>query len=212
MHRLVEIALCTIGVGALLWRAAAASGVELEPGGSPGRAALAICQQADLVPAAERASVLAVGLKRAEDAVNADPRDPAAHFAVFCNLGKSLLKRSGWRLFAALGDLSRARKEIDIALSLAPDYAGALAAKGTMLVELPRLLGGDADEGLRLLRRAVALSPEDAKLRLALAHVLDAAGQRDEALLHASVALVILERAGPADQLADARTLVASVR
>jgi tetratricopeptide (TPR) repeat protein len=211
-HALVELAIRSIGVGVLLVHAAAASGDAVEYGRPAGREAVAICQKADRVPDSERASVLDVGLKRAEDAVNEDPRDAAAHFAVFCNLGKTLKTRGGWRLFAALGDLRHARKELEVALTLAPDYPGALAAKGTMLVELPRLLGGNVDEGVRLLRRAVTLSPDDATLHLALAHVLDAEGQRDEALLQASVALNILERAGPADELADARTFVASVR
>jgi tetratricopeptide (TPR) repeat protein len=208
----VETAIRGVSVGALLLCAAAAHGGEAEPGNPAGREALAICQEADLVPADERAAVLAVGLKRAEDAVNADPLDAAAHFAIFCNLGKGLMNRSGWRLFAALGDLTRARKALDVALTLVPDYAGAVAAKGAMLVELPRLFGGDPQEGLRLLRRAVTLIPDDAKLRLTLARVLDADGQRDEARLHAEIALAILERAGPAHELASARTFVASVQ
>jgi len=47
-----------------------------------------------------------------------------------------------------------------------------------MLVELPRLLGGDAQEGERLLRRAVALDPDDTRMRLMLANVAQAAGER----------------------------------
>ena len=77
---------------------------------------------------------------------------------MFCNLGKRLeMKRRDEGLFATLGELGRVRKEIDTALALAPDYPAALAAKGEMLVELPRLFGGDLQEGERLLRRAVAL-------------------------------------------------------
>jgi len=208
----IETAIRAIGVVALLFWAAAARGDAAAPGNPAGREALTICQEADLVPAGERAAVLSAGLRRAEDAVRADPLDAAAHFAVFCNLGKTLLKRSRWALFAVLGDLRRARAALDVALTLEPDYAGALAAKGTMLVELPRLFGGDPDEGMRLLRRAVTVSPDDAKLHLALAQVLADDGQREDARRHASVALVILERAGPAHELASARTLVASVR
>jgi len=109
--------------------------------------------------------------------MRANPRDAVAHFAVFCNLGKRLdMERHGGGLFATLGDLHRVQREIEIALALAPDYPAALAAKGEMLVELPRLLGGDPREGERL--RAVALDPDDPRVRLMLANVAQAAGER----------------------------------
>jgi tetratricopeptide (TPR) repeat protein len=214
MHRraAVGMAIRSAGVVALVFWAAAARGGQPPLGSPMAREALAICQRADDEPAAQRAAVLALGLTRAEEAVTADPQDAAAHFAVFCNLGKGLQIRSGWRLFGALGDLRRARKEIDVALALAPDYPGALAAKGSMLVQLPRLLGGDRAEGVRLLQSAVALQPDDPTIRLTLASILQSVGQRDAARLHASIALGILERAGPADELDSARTFVASVQ
>ena len=123
--------------------------------------------------------MLARGLARAEEAVRADARDAVAHFAVFCNLGKRLeMERNGGRLFATLGDLRRVQREIDLTLTLAPDYPAALAAKGEMLVELPRLFGGDPREGERLLRRAVSLDPDDQRMRLMLANVAQATGER----------------------------------
>src|SRR5262249_7289823 len=74
-----------------------------------------------------------------------------------------------------------------------------------MLVELPRFFGGDPREGERLLRRAVALDPDDPQMRLMLASVLRVAGQREQALPHASIARGVL-----GDLRAIARTLVVS--
>jgi hypothetical protein len=127
----------------LVLSAVVARGGQPEPVGPATTEAVALCHEADRVSVAERSPVLARGLARAEEAVRADPQDAVAHFAVFCNLGKRLeLERHGAGLFATLGDLRRVQREIDIALALAPDYAAALAAKGEMLVELPRLFGG----------------------------------------------------------------------
>lgn len=201
-----------MGVVALLVWAAAAGGVELESASPAAREALALCEAADRVPAGERAAQLANGLARAEAAVQADPRDAAAHLALFCNLGKRLRTRSGWALLTAFSDLSRARKAVDAALALAPDYPGALAGKGQMLAELPRWLGGDRPEAVRLLRRAIAIEPDDARMRLLLAGALQAVGQRDEARAHALAALSTLERDGSDDDRETARTLIASLQ
>ncbi|MFN8641772.1 MAG: tetratricopeptide repeat protein [Candidatus Binatia bacterium] len=201
-----------IGAGALVLWTATAGGRELASASSTAREALAICAAADAVPADERAAQLATGLARAEAAVQADPGDAAAHLAVFCNLGKRLRTRTGWALLTAFSDLRRARNAIDAALALVPDYPGALAGKGQMLAELPGWLGGDRQEAVRLLRRAVAIEPDDARMRLMLASALQAVGQRDEARAHALAALGSLERDGSEDDRETARTLVASLQ
>jgi len=213
MHSRAPVGMAIHGTGVvalLLWTAAARGG-EPEMGGQMAREAIAICQEADLLPASDRAATWAAGLARAEEAVRADPQDAAAHFAIFCNLGKGLKSSSAWKLFSVIVDLRRARTELDVALTLAPNYPAALAAKGAMLVQLPRLFGGDPPEGVRLLESAVALRPEDPTLRLELAKVLETSGQRDAAHEQASIAVGLLERAGPANELAGARTFVASV-
>ena len=173
---------------ALLLCADAARGREPQPQDSASRDAITLCQAADVAPVSERAVLLASGLARAEEAVKAVPHDAVAHFAVFCNLGKRLqMKSRGWGLLTSLGDLRRARQELDVALALEPDYAAALAAKGQMLTELPRFLGGDRREGEDLLRRAVALQPDDPTMRTMLADVLHTSGERGDASARTAV-------------------------
>jgi hypothetical protein len=138
--------------------------------------ALALCEAADAVPARDRAAILSRGLERAEEAVRANSRDAAAHFAVFCNLGKTAdLRRGALGFVGILRDLARVRREIDDTLTLAPNYPAALAAKGEMLRELPLFLGGDPDEGQRLLHRAATLDPENPRIRSMLADGFDPA-------------------------------------
>jgi hypothetical protein len=147
--------------------------------------AIALCDRADELSSEERIAVLERGVERAEQAVREAPNDAVAHFAVFCNLGKRLQEDRS-RAFAALGEISRMRREIDIALTLAPDYSAALAAKGEMLIELPRLLGGDPREGQRLLRRAVQIDPSDRRARDMLTEAVKASGDSDESLIDAA--------------------------
>ena len=135
-------------------------------GSRSAREALALCASADGAPPADRLTILSLGQQRAEEAIRENPRDPVAHFAVFCNLGKSVEIRRGTHGFlAVLGDLGRVRREIDYTLALAPDYPAALAAKGQMLMELPVVFGGDPQEGQDLLRRAASLDPNDSQIR-----------------------------------------------
>jgi hypothetical protein len=137
------------------------------PGSSLALSAVALCNTAveEHDPAA-RLAALDRGLTLAEAALEANDADAAAHFAVFCNLGRRLqLRPVSW---GSLTGIRRVRHEIDRALALVPDSPSALTATGVMLLELPRLLGGDAGEGARLLRRALALEPSFAPAQRAL--------------------------------------------
>jgi tetratricopeptide (TPR) repeat protein len=138
------------------------------PGSSRAREALALCDAAARRPDdATRSSLLERGLALAEAAVSADPADAAGHFAIFCTLGRRVqFHPLSWR---SLGAVRRARRAIDRALALAPNSPQVLTAKGIMLLELPRLLGGDADEGGRLLRRALEVAPGFAAAERAIA-------------------------------------------
>lgn len=175
-----------------------------EPIGSPAsQAALARCKAADDAAADARVATLRDSLAMAERAIAADDADPIAHFAAFCAVG-GLMEKEGLGL-SSPGKLARLRREVDRTLELAPDFPGALAGKGTLLVNLPRLLGGDADEGERLLRRAIEVEPDYVLPRLELVEALRKRGRVDEAREHATRALEIAERKGDREEADEAR-------
>src|SRR5262245_24384083 len=140
------------------------------PGSFRALEALALCQAAaGETDGTARLALLDRGLTLAEVAVKADDADAAGHFAIFCNLGRRLqLRPLG---LGSLGDIRRVRRAIDHAQALVPLSAQVLTAKGTMLIELPRLLGGDREAGTRLLRQALAIAPGFADAERALAQV-----------------------------------------
>jgi hypothetical protein len=142
----------------LILRHAVCSGADTLPGSFRALEAIALCNAAaGETDRATRSSLLDRGLALAEAAIDADDMDAAGHFAVFCNLGRRLqLGPLGW---GNLLGVRRARREIDRALALAPNSAQVLTAKGVMLLQLPRLFGGDPTEGERLLRRALEVAP-----------------------------------------------------
>ena len=145
-------------VAILILGSSRAFGAEPVPGSSAAHEAMASCHAAAREPDDRaRAALLERSLALAEALVRRDDQDAAAHFAVFCALGRRLQERPlGWR---TLGAIVRLRRAIDRALALAPDSAELLTAKGMMLLELPRLFGGDVVEGGRLLQRAHELDP-----------------------------------------------------
>jgi hypothetical protein len=158
---LAATAVCLIGL-------ATSARADTLPGSTRAHDALALCEASTRETDREvRLSLLDRGLAVAESAVEENEADAAAHFALFCNLGRRLQLRSIG--FHTLFDIRRVRREIDRTLELAPRSPGVLTAKGLMLLQLPRLLGGDTSEGRRLIRRALDLDPEFGPARSALA-------------------------------------------
>jgi hypothetical protein len=204
----------------LVWGAAVIVGAALAVRGSAGaadpvggpraRESVALCLQADEAPEKEeQRRLLARSLALAEEAIAADERDPVAHFAVFCAVGKQTrLAGVGIRSLAAIGRLRRA---IDRALALEPEYLDGLAAKGSFLMSLPRFLGGSCAEGERLLRRALDLDPGFLGASLELARGLESCGQRGPAREAAETALDIAEREADAKRANEARALLAEL-
>ncbi len=159
---------------------------------------------------ADRKAHFERGQALAERAVALDDSYADAHFAVFCNRGE-LMRLDGETLSGALG-LRRLMAELDRTLELDPQNADALSSKGQLLLRLPRLLGGDAEKGEAMLRRAIQIDPNAFQSRLMLAKTCDARGDRAEALAFATRALQIAREQGRADMVAEAQATLAELR
>ncbi len=118
-------------------------------------------------------------IKEAEAALVRNPNSAGANFVYFAARGRILLADGLTRNILELRELDR--KHLDRAIELDPDYFNAIAAKGGVLLDLPRLLGGDPSEGLRLLKRAHQLNPGGPGTRVSLAKALARNGDLEEA-------------------------------
>jgi tetratricopeptide (TPR) repeat protein len=142
------------------------------------------------------------GESLASQAVALDDRSADAHFAVVCNLGE-LLRLDGEKITSLLA-LHRLMSEVDRTLELDPDHVDAMATKGNLLLRLPRLLGGDAKEGERLLREVVKRDDNAVTSRITLAKACGERGDREEAVRLASRALQVARQEGRSDKVAEA--------
>jgi tetratricopeptide (TPR) repeat protein len=158
---------------------------------------------------AERQRRFTHGRELAERAVALDDRSADAHFALFCNQGEAM-RIDGESLRDVIGIRSLLR-ELDRTLELKPDHAGALSAKGTFLVRLPRLLGGDLERGEAMLQRVIALDPTAVTARISLARVCEYRGKRDEGIEYARRALQFAHELGRADKVAEAQAMLAEL-
>ena len=158
---------------------------------------------------AERARRFARGEELALRAVALDDDCADAHFAVFCNRGETM-RLDG----ESITDVLKLRglvRELDRTLALAPNHPGALVAKGTLLVRLPRILGGDMAQGEQLLHRVLVLDPDTVTARISLARVCEYRGKRDEGVQYARRALESAHELGRADKIAEAQAMLAEL-
>lgn len=146
-----------------------------------------------------------------EQAVAADDHSPAAHFSLFCNLGE-LMRIDGETSIASVLGFRRMMKELNRTLELSPDHLDALSAKGTFLVRLPGLLGGDRDKGEALLRQVIEREPMAVNARLSLAKSYCAGGRHEEAITLAAKALDLAQSLQRADFIPEARRVLAQLR
>jgi len=148
----------------------------------------------------------------AERAVKHDERSAEAHFALFCSLGEQMrIDGETFSTSSVLG-FRRMMKALDRTLQLNPEHLDALSSKGTFLVRLPGLLGGDAAKGEEMLRRVIQRAPTAINARMTLARSYAGRGQTHEAMMLASEALQLAEAENRLDLLPEARTLVSELR
>lgn len=158
----------------------------------------------------ERQTHFQQGQALAERAVAADDNNVDAHFSLFCNMGEMM--RIDGESITSVFALRRLLGELDRTLALDPNHVDALAAKGTFLVRLPRLLGGDAQKGEQMLREVIQKDPSAVSSRLTLAKTCEARGDRDEALAFTTRALQIAREQGRADKVAEAQAMLSELR
>lgn len=146
----------------------------------------------------------------AEQAIEVNDQLADAHFALFCSLGEQL-RIDGHTLTSAFG-FRRVMKELDRTLELNPDHLDALSSKGTFLVRLPALLGGDEEKGEYMLQRVIQRAPKAINARISLAKAYAARGNHKEAVILAYEALDIARREGRADLIPEAETNLAELQ
>jgi cytochrome c-type biogenesis protein CcmH/NrfG len=105
----------------------------------------------------------------------------------------------------------RMMKELDRTLELDPDNLDALSARGTFLVRLPAILGGNPDAGEQLLRHVIDKEPEAVNARLSPAKSYCRRGRHHEAVVLASEALARAEVQRRDDFIPEAARVVAQL-
>jgi cytochrome c-type biogenesis protein CcmH/NrfG len=115
-----------------------------------------------------------------------------------------MLRLDGEKLTSVFA-LRRLMSEVDRTLQLDPGHVDAMATKGSLLLRLPRVLGGDPKEGERLLREVVKRDDNAVTSRITLAKTCEERGDRDEAIQLASRARQVAQQQGRADKVAEAQ-------
>lgn len=137
--------------------------------------------------------------RHADRAVELMPNDADARFVQFAAEGR--IAQLGGIAVAAL-QLVKLNKQLDEVLRLDPNHANALAARGGMLMKLPRLFGGNTTKGVEYLEKAVALDSTAIGKRLELAEAYHIVGREDDAKATAQSALAVAKQLDEPDRVA----------
>lgn len=159
---------------------------------------------------ATRAALYEKGQSLGEQAVAADEQSADAHFALFCNLGE-LMRIDGEMSLSSVFGFRRMMKELNRALELKPDHLDALSARGTLLVRLPSMLGGDPEKGEQLLRHVIHEVPDAVNARISLAKSYCKRGRHQDAVVLATEALTLAKAQQLDDFIPEASKVVAQL-
>jgi hypothetical protein len=147
--------------------------------------------------------------KHADHAVELMPDSADARFAQFGADGR--LAQIGGMAVAAL-QLVKLNNQLDEVLRLDPNHANALAARGGMLMKLPRLLGGNTSKGVEYLERSVALDSTAIGKRLELAEAYHIVGRDGDADAAAERALQTAQQLNEPDRVGTCERFIAELK
>ncbi len=147
----------------------------------------------------------------AEQAIKADEKYAEAHFALFCSLGEQM-RIDGEPSLSAIFGYNRMMDALNRTLELDPDHIDALSSKGTLLVKLPAMLGGDSEKGEELLREVIKREPTAINARLVIAENCAGRGQHEEALSLATTALKFAKVQNRKDLIPEAEEVLSNLR
>jgi tetratricopeptide (TPR) repeat protein len=130
------------------------------------------------------------GLEYGRQATEVNPNGKEGHFYYMANIGAIAQLRgtlqSVWRF-------RKIKKEMDRTLELDPNWPPILLARAQFLMETPGFFGGDKQEAMRLCARALRLDPDHLPTHIAMARLLAADGNYDEAMAHLNKVLLCEE-------------------
>ena len=158
----------------------------------------------------ERVSHFERGQAFAEKAVKLDNRSADAHFALFCSIGERM-RANGEVLFSVF-EYGRMMEALDQTLLLNPNHMDALSSKGTILIEVPRLLGGDPEKGEVMLRKVIENDPESINARMVVARSCSDRGEHQEAFDLAKKALELAKAGNREDLLPEAQKTFSDIQ
>jgi len=150
------------------------------------------------------------GRALAEKAVELDNKSADAHFALFCSIGERM-RANGEVLFSVF-EYGRMMEALDQTLLLNPNHLDALSSKGTILIEVPRLLGGNPEKGEAMLRQVIKEAPESINARMVVARSCAERGEHQEAFDLAKKALELARAEKRTDLLPEAEKTFSEIQ